>query len=124
MADFWIKRRRAFRYAWQGISTMFRQETHARIHLLAMVCVVAVGFVVNLTRVEWCLVLLCIGGVFMAEAFNSAIERVCNHVSPQWNPLIKDAKDLAAGAVLLLVIFVVIVGLIVFVPHFLEIIQK
>lgn len=120
MGNFWIKRGKAFACAWHGIVSMFRKETHARIHLLAMVCVVAVAITVHITRMEWCVIMLCIGGVLMAEAFNTAVERLCDKVSPEWNPLIKDAKDIAAGAVLLLVVFVVITGLIVFIPHFLE----
>lgn len=53
----------------------------------------------------------------MAEGFNTAIEKLCDKVSPQRDPLIKIAKDIAAGAVLLFVFSAVIIGLIVFLPH-------
>ncbi len=53
----------------------------------------------------------------MAEGFNSALERLCDRVSMERHPLIKAAKDLAAGSVLLFVFAAVAVGLIIFVPH-------
>ncbi len=53
----------------------------------------------------------------MAEGFNTAIEKLCDKVSPQRDPLIEIAKDIAAGAVLLFVFSAVIIGLIVFLPH-------
>ena len=117
--SYWKKRVKAFGYAFQGINTLFRKEAHAKIHLLAAILVVAAGFVFNLERWEWCAILICIGVVFMAEAINTAVERVCDRVSPEKHPLIKDAKDIAAGAVLLFVFAAIAVGLIVFIPHFL-----
>ena len=52
----------------------------------------------------------------MAEAFNTAIEKLCDKVSPERDPLIKTTKDVAAGAVLLFVLGAVAVGLIIFIP--------
>ena len=116
MGGYWQKRRAAFGYAWSGVWRLFRGEAHAKIHLLAAVMVIIAGAIFHLTSTEWCIIFLCIGGVFMAEAFNTAIERVCDKVSPEKNPLIKDAKDIAAGAVLLFVIACVVIGLIIFLP--------
>ena len=106
----------SFRYAWEGIVSLFSNERNAQIHLGAAVCVITAGCLFDLSAVEWCLISLCIGGVFMAEGFNTAIEKV----SPERDPLVKTAKDVAAGAVLLFVISAVVVGLFVFIPHFLK----
>lgn len=114
---YWNKRKRAFGYAFEGIAELFRKESHARIHLLATCCVIIVGLLVDLKRWEWCAVILCIGGVLMAEGFNSALERLCDRVSTERHPLLKAAKDLGAGAVLLFVFAAIAVGLIVFIPH-------
>ena len=114
--SYWKKRKSAFGYAWNGVRTLFRKEAHAKIHLLAAVTVIVAGLIFGLDRMEWCIIMLCIGGVFMAEGFNTAIERLCDKVSPERNPLIKDAKDIAAGAVLLFVIAVVIIGILIFIP--------
>lgn len=113
------KRANAFKYAWQGIVYLFRNETNAKIHLAAAVLVLITGFMLGISPLEWCAVSMCIGGVFMAEGFNTAIEKVADRVTRQQDPLIGIAKDVAAGAVLLFVIGAVVVGLIIFVPKFL-----
>lgn len=115
--EYWNKRGRSFVYAWQGIKSLFGREPNAQIHLTVAILVIAAGFLFNIDRWEWCAVLLCIGSVFMAEGFNTAIEKLCDKVSPDIHPLIKLTKDIAAGAVLLLVIASVAVGLIVFLPY-------
>ena len=114
------KRQKAFGYAWTGIRTLFGKEAHAKIHLLAMILVIIAGFVFRIDKTEWCLILICIGIVLMAEGFNTAIERVCDKVSPEKDPLIKDAKDIGAGSVLLAVMAVVAVGLIIFIPKIIQ----
>lgn len=116
--SYWRRRKDAFGYAFAGIASMFRNEAHAKIHLLAALCVVAAGFLFSVSAAQWCLLILCIGGVFAAEAFNTAIEKLCDRVSPERHPLIKVAKDTAAAAVLLFVIASVAVGLIIFLPYF------
>ena len=107
----------SFKYAGEGIYSLFMHERNAQIHLGAAVCVITAGCLFDLCAWEWCAVIMCIGGVFMAEGFNTAIEKLCDKVSPQRDPLIKIAKDIAAGAVLLFVFSAVIIGLIVFLPH-------
>lgn len=110
-------RARSFKYAFKGIATLFTQP-NACIHLSVAVIVILCGCWLGLSATEWCIVALCIGGVLMAEAFNTAIEALCDKVSPEYDPLIGKAKDVAAGAVLLLVIGVVAAGLIIFLPKF------
>lgn len=112
----------AFRYAWSGIMRFMRSEAHAKIHLLAAIMVVTAGFALDIAAWEWCAVILCIAGVFMGEAFNTAIERLADKVSKEHDELIGMAKDVAAGAVLLFVVGAVIVGLIVFVPKIINLI--
>lgn len=106
----------SFKYAFNGITALFAHEANAKIHLSVAVCVIIAGFVFNIATWEWCAVILCIGGVFMAEGFNTAIEKLCDKVSPKHDPLIKIAKDVAAGAVLLYVFGAVFCGLIIFLP--------
>lgn len=113
------KRADAFKYAFKGIYRLFRSEAHAKIHLCAAICVIIAGFIFGISPLEWCAVSLCIGVVFMAEAFNTAIEKLADKVSRERDPLIGAAKDLAAGAVLLFVFAAVAVGLIIFLPRIL-----
>lgn len=110
-------RLRSFRYAFAGVRLLFSEEHNARIHATITVLVVVAGVVLHVTLAEWCVLLLCIGMVLAAEAFNSAIERIANYLTTERDDRIRDIKDLAAGAVLLCAIAAAIVGLIVFVPH-------
>lgn len=113
------KRLRSFGYAFKGIATLFSQP-NACIHAVVMVIVLVCGAWFKIQAWEWCAVILCIGGVLMAETLNTAIEALCDKVSPGFDSLIGKAKDLAAGAVLLFVISAVVVGLIIFLPKFLS----
>ncbi len=105
---------RSFRFAGQGILDLFRFENNAKVHLLIAVLVAVGGFYLQLSRVEWAIILTQVGLVWAAEAFNTAIEKLCDFVSPGIHPQIKAIKDMASGAVLILAIVAVIIGLIIF----------
>lgn len=109
----WIK---TFSHALEGIRELLFAEKHAGILWLSAIATIGMGFAVKLNKTEWCLVILCIGAVFSAEAMNSALERLTDLASPNYHPLAKKAKDLAAGAVLILVITAALIGLLIFVP--------
>lgn len=111
-----VKRLRSFGYAFNGIATLLRDEHNSRIHMVAMVCVVVFGFVLGISPAQWCVVALCCGGVLMAEAMNSAIEALADLVSPEFHPLVKKAKDVAAAGVLMMAIAAATSGLIIFLP--------
>lgn len=111
------KRGMSFVYAAKGIARIMAQP-NACIHAAVTIVVLSCGALLGLTATEWCLVLLCIGGVLMAEGFNTAIETLADRVSQEYDPLVGRCKDIAAGAVLLMVIAVVVVGLIIFLPKF------
>lgn len=110
---------KSFVHAWNGILYAIRSEKHMRFHLLATILVVIAGWFFNINTTEWCLIVLCIGGVCMAELFNTAFEQLVNLVSPQHNLIAGRVKDVAAGAVLIFSIAALIIGLIVFVPKIL-----
>lgn len=95
----------------------FKTERNAKIHLVITVSVVIAGFVFGITRIEWLIILLCIGIVLVAEALNTAIEKLGNAISSDKNRLIKSAKDIAAGAVLLAAITAAIIGGLIFLPY-------
>ncbi len=113
----WRTRYRAFYYAGRGIVTLLATQWNARIHLLATISVVGFGFFCGLRRSEWCAVILACALVWVAEALNTAIEFVVDLVSPRRQRLAGQAKDLAAGAVLLASLAAVAIGLVVFLPR-------
>src|SRR5437879_12146686 len=96
---------------------MIRCQHNAWIHLVATAGVVAAGLFFNLSRFEWCWIVLAIAIVWTAEALNTAFEFLADAASPNFHPAVRDAKDVAAGAVLITAIGAVIIGLIVFWPH-------
>ncbi|WP_455673107.1 diacylglycerol kinase family protein [Phocaeicola sp.] len=112
------KRIKSFAYAFKGIGSFLPKEHNAWIHCTAILIVTIAGFTLSITRMEWVAVVLCFGVVLAAEAFNTAIERLVNLVSPDFHPIAGDVKDVAAGAVLICAIAAAIVGLIIFVPYF------
>lgn len=110
------KRRDAFYYAFKGIYYLFRHEAHALIHLCAAIGVIIAGFLFRINAMEWCVISLCIGGMFMAEGFNTAIEKLADKITREKDPLIGIAKDVAAGAVLFFAIATMVVGAVIFIP--------
>ena len=106
----------SFRYAFNGLKLLIREEHNARIHVFVATCVVIAGFAFGISANEWMAVTLCMGGVIALEMINSAIENIADFVSPGRHEHIQRIKDLAAGAVLVGVIASVAVGLMVFLP--------
>lgn len=80
---------------------------------------VAFGFLLDISKTEWVAICIIIGLVLAFETFNSAIESIVNLVSPEYHPLAGKIKDLAAGAVLILSITSVVIGLLIFIPYLL-----
>lgn len=109
---------KSFGYAINGLVWLFRNEGNAKVHMIATVLVVAAGFIFEISAMEWVAILLCIGGVISAEGINTAIEKLCDKVSPEKDNLIKIAKDVSAGSVLILAIISVIVAILIFIPKF------
>jgi diacylglycerol kinase len=109
----WKDRVKSFGPALNGVRLLMN-EHNAWIHLVAAIIVVVLGIVHGLSRFEWLWVVLAIALVFITEMINTAIEAVCDELTVAKRPLIKKAKDMAAGAVLLAAIFAVVVGFLVF----------
>ncbi len=111
---------RSFKYAFYGIFYLFKYENNARAHLLAAIIALGLGFWFKISATEWCLVAFAIGLVSAAEAFNSAIEKLCDMIQPEQHPQIKIIKDVAAGAVLLTALAAAVIGIVVFGNKFLD----
>lgn len=105
---------RSFSYAFKGAFALFKQENNARFHLLAAGVAVLLGIYFRIRLWEWAAVTVCIFGVFSAEAFNTALEKLCDRLLPERDPAIGLVKDLAAAAVLFAAAGSVVVGLLVF----------
>lgn len=99
-----------FKVAMSGIVFTFKTQRHMRFHLYVVMIVLLLGFFLNLPLREMLVLLFTISLVLVAEMFNSAIEATVDLISPNYNPLAKFAKDIAAGAVLITTIIALVVG--------------
>src|SRR6476620_7913806 len=110
-AGWWGQRGRSFRCAFHGLAISLRTQAHARLHAVATVAVVGLGWMLHLAPWEWCVVSIAVGLVWMAETFNTALELLVDLVSPEQHPQAGRIKDLAAGAVLAAALGALTVGL-------------
>lgn len=115
-------RLRSVKYAVHGIQIMIRSQQNAWIHAVATVVVVGAGFAVRLSIAEWCWIVLAIAAVWTAEALNTAFEFLTDVASPTFHPIAGQAKDVAAGAVLLTAIAAIVIGLLIFGPKVLDLV--
>ena len=105
----------SFGHALRGIAVAARGRNF-RVMLAAAVAVVALAAVYDVSGRDWAILLLCVGVVLASEAVNSAIERLADVVRPEPHPAIRDVKDVAAAAVLLLSCAAAAIGVLVFWP--------
>ena len=99
---------------------MLRSQHNAWVHLAATVVVIAAGWILGVSAVQWCFLILVMMAVWVAEALNTAFELLCDVASPEFHPLVKKSKDVAAGAVLLSAVGAASVGAIIFAPLILQ----
>jgi len=106
----------AARYALRGVRFMLA-ERNCQVLAAATVAVVATGLYFSIPALEWCAVIGATALVWVAEALNTALERLTDLVSPGFHPLAGKAKDVAAGAVLIAVLAAISIGIIIFGPR-------
>lgn len=112
--------RKSFGHAVNGIVTATQTERNLRIHLAIVVFVCVIGFFLQLSSIEWCIIIGCFGLVIGAELMNTAIEKLVDMVSPEMNPKAGLVKDIAAGAVLICAITAALIGGVIFIPKLLD----
>lgn len=116
--------RESFRHALDGIKIIFRQEKNMRIHIIMTILVVLCAVIFGLTPSEKAIVIALCALVIGAELINTAIENTVNISTAVFNMYAKQAKDAAAGAVLVISIGAAIAGLIIFVPYGLNFLKQ
>ena len=110
-------------FALTGIFTAFKEEKNMRSHVLSALAAIIAGLIFRISATEWLFLLLSIFLVIAFEIMNSAVENVVDLASDyHFSMRAKNAKDMAAGAVLVVSGFAVITGLIIFLPKLWDII--
>jgi len=105
----------SFAHAGRGLLVLLA-EPNARVQLAIAGAVVALGAWLGLERRDWALLVLAIGLVLAGEAANTALEALADRLAPEPHPLVRKAKDVAAGAVLIASLAAAILGLLVLGP--------
>jgi len=105
----------SFAHAGRGLRAVL-SEPNARVQLAVALAVVALAAWLELGRSDWALLVLAMGLVLAAEAANTALEALADHVAPHHHPLVGKAKDAAAGAVLIASLAAAVLGLLVLGP--------
>lgn len=115
------KIRNSFKYAIEGIWTSFKTERNMKIHIFLMILVIIAGIILKINKSEWIICIILFAIVIGSELFNTSIETIVDMVMPEKNEKAKIAKDVSAGAVLVVAIGAAIIGLVIFVPRILNI---
>lgn len=115
------KIRNSFKYAIEGIWTSFKTERNMKIHIFIMILVIIAGIILKINKSEWIICIILFAIVIGSELFNTSIETIADMVMPEKNEKAKIAKDVSAGAVLVVAIGAAIIGLVIFVPRILNI---
>ena len=110
------KRLDSFKFAFQGIGDLISSQTNAKIHLVAAIIVIITAYFLQVSAIEWSILILCISLVLAAEAMNTALEYLTDLVSPEYHKLAGKAKDAAAASVLILAIGSVFVAGFILLP--------
>jgi diacylglycerol kinase (ATP) len=114
---------RSFGYAFKGLSYATATQLNFRIHLVATLLALFMGYALHVSTNEWQWIILCVALVLITELLNTAIEFLTNLVSPGYNELAGHVKDVSAGAVVVAALFALITGTIIFLPKILLLTQ-
>lgn len=120
----WKARFKSFLYAWSGFKALMKTEHNAWIHLGATIAVIFLSIEFSISSTEAIALIIVAALVWMAELFNTAIEKSIDFISTELHPQIKMIKDLSAAAVLVTSIAAALVGFIIFIPKILVYVQK
>ncbi|WP_285876624.1 diacylglycerol kinase family protein [Fictibacillus phosphorivorans] len=120
----WDKLLKSFQYAYAGIIQTYRSEQNFKIHLFISVTVIIIAVILNFSALRMTVLLIVIGIVLALELMNTAVEKTVDLITLKRHPLAKEAKDAAAGAVLVFSIFAVIIGILLFIEPLLKSIES
>ena len=109
-------RLQSFRFAFKGLESLLKFEHNSRIHLFATAAIIILGIIMKIKFVEWSLLIIVIGIVFITELLNSSLESLGDKINPEFDEMIGRAKNYSAAAVLIAAIVAIAVGVIIFSP--------
>ena len=120
--NYFRKRKNAFGYAFKGLRFFFYNEDHPKVHAIAGLIAILLGFILDVAVYEWLVIIICIALVLSVEAINSALEKLTDIASPEFSVKAGEVKDIAAGAVLIVSIAAALAGMLIFLPKIIALI--
>ncbi len=111
------KKMQNVRPSWRAVVLLWKEELSFKIQTIIAAVVLFASYVLQISTTEFLIVILMIGAVLAIEALNTAVEELCDHVTPAEHPHIGKVKDLGSGAALLIGIAAIFVGLVIFIPR-------
>jgi diacylglycerol kinase len=113
----------SFYYAFEGIKTAFKEEPNFKIHVLVTSLVLLLAILSKFSLGEWLILIFTISFVLVVELINTSLEEIVNLVRPEVHPLAKKAKDIMAAGVLIAATTAFIIGILLFAPKLLTLVQ-
>ena len=122
--SFEIANDKKLEYAFKGIDDVIKHEPNMKIHVVVAILVVIMAFILKVSIIEWIILVLLIGAVLAAETINTTIENLVDMYTKEYDEKAKIVKDTAAGTVLILAITSAIIGLIIFIPKIIYLLES
>ncbi len=117
MKQFITGRIKSIKYAVKGFFLLVGKEDSIKAQAFFGLLITLLGFYVGISPLEWVIQTFCLGFIFTTEGLNTAIEKICDFVHPDYHKEIGAIKDVAAGAVTIAVLTSVIIGGIIYYPY-------
>ncbi|AST92614.1 diacylglycerol kinase [Sutcliffiella cohnii] len=114
---------KSFFFALEGFMYVLKNERNIKIHIIIAIFMILLSLYLNISKIEWVVLFLIIGGMVVIEIINTAIENVVDLVTEEFHPLAKIAKDVAASAALVFAVVAVVVGIILYLPYIVQLVK-
>lgn len=111
---------KSFKYAFKGLRRTFREEQNLRVQTIAGSLALFLGWLFQISRFDWIMLIFVVSLVILMELANSAVERVTDVLKPRISTYVKEIKDIMAAVVMLASLVSVIVGILIFWPYIIE----
>ncbi|WP_456423889.1 diacylglycerol kinase family protein [Lutibacter sp.] len=116
--NFFLNRLKSVKYAAKGFWILITSENSIIAQIIIAITMTIIGFIMHISATEWMFQIVAIGLVLVAEALNTAIEKIADFIHPEYHKQIGRVKDISAGAAFFAAIFAIIIGLIIYIPKF------
>ena len=106
-----------------GINYVLANEKNFVREIILGICAILMSYFLQITRIEWIIVLLLINFVLIMELLNTALEKVVDLYTTKYNEIAKVVKDVASASVFLMSLFSAVIGFLIFMPYIIELLE-